>query len=99
VRAKDELRIDRPLASRTQRQIIKILEQVLLLQRTLKRLVQRLLGSQDQIQQQPWHKEQNNEKRRENLCEDASTSGLDIAKRPGNERKPERDEVRNPNCK
>jgi hypothetical protein len=39
VRAKDELRIDRPLASRTQRQIIKILEQVLLLQRTLKRLV------------------------------------------------------------
>jgi hypothetical protein len=99
VRAEDELGVDRALASRAKRQIIEILEQVLLFQCTLKRLVQRLLRSQDEIQQQPRDKEQYDKKRRENLREDASAPGLDIAKRPGNERKPDGDEVRDPNRK
>jgi len=50
VRTEYELRVNRALASGTQRQIIEILEQVLLLQRTLERLIQRLLRPQDEIQ-------------------------------------------------
>jgi hypothetical protein len=99
VRAEDELGVDRALASRAKRQIIEILQQVLLFQCTLKRLVQCLFRPQDEIQQQPRDKEQHDEKRRENLRKDASASGLDIAKRPGNERKPDGDEIRDPNRK
>jgi hypothetical protein len=87
------------LASRAKWQIIEILEQVFFFQRPLKRLVQRLLRSQDKIQQQPRDKEQYDEKRRENLRKDASASGLDITKRPRNERKPDCDEICNPNRK
>jgi hypothetical protein len=94
MRTKDEFRVDRALASRAKRQIVEILQQVLLLQRPLKRLVQRLFWAQDEIQQQPRDKEQYDEERRENLSEDASAPRLDIAKRPSNQRKPERDEVR-----
>jgi hypothetical protein len=36
VRAEDELGVDRALASRAQRQIVKVLQQVFLLQRALK---------------------------------------------------------------
>jgi len=75
------------------------LEQVLLLQRPLKRLVKRLLWSQDEIQQKPRDEEQYDEKRREYLRKDAPAPGLDIAKCPGDERKPDGDEIRNPDRK
>jgi hypothetical protein len=97
VRAENEFGVDRALTSRAKRQIVEILEEVLLLQRTLKRLVQRFLWSQNEIEQQPGDKEQDHEKRRENLGKDASAPGLNVAKRPGDERKPDGDEVRDPN--
>jgi len=87
--AEDELRVHCPLASRAQRQIVEILEQVLLFQRPLKRLVQRLLRAQDQIQEQSRHKEEYDEECRENLGKDASASGFDVPKCPGDESKPE----------
>jgi hypothetical protein len=62
-------------------------------------LVQRLLRSQDEIEQQSRDKEQYDEKRRKDLREDASASGLDIPECPGNEGKPEGYEVGDPNCK
>jgi hypothetical protein len=99
VRTEDELGVDRALASRAKRQIVEVLEEVLLFQRTLERLVQRLLWSQYEIQQEPRNKEQDDQKCRENLRKDASASSLDIAKRPGNEREPEGDEVRDPDRK
>jgi hypothetical protein len=99
MRTEDHLGVDRALASWTQRQVVQILEQVLLFQCTLKRLVQCLFWSQDEVQQQPGNKEQYHEKRREYLRKDAAAPGLNIAKRPSNERKPDRDEVCDPNRK
>jgi hypothetical protein len=93
VRAEDEFRIHRPLAPWAQGQVVKILEQVLLLQCSLKCLVQGLLRPQYQIQQQPWHEEQHDEKCRENLSENTSAPGFDIPKGPGNECKPEGNEI------
>jgi hypothetical protein len=93
VRAKDELRIHRPLAPWAQGQVVKVLEQVLLLQSPLKCLVQCLLRPQYQIQQQSWHKEQHDEKCRENLSKNTSAPGFDIPKGPGNERKPESNKI------
>jgi hypothetical protein len=49
MRTEDELGVYRALASRAKRQVIEVLEEVLLLQRTLERLVQRLLWSQYEI--------------------------------------------------
>ena len=95
----DKLGIDCPLASRAQWQIVEILEKILLLQRTLKCLVQCLLRSQDEIEQQSRNKEQHDQKRRKDLREDASASGLDIPECPGNEGKPEGYEVGDPNRK
>jgi len=94
-----ELRIDCALASRAQGQIVEILEKVLLLQGTLKCLVQRLLRSQDEIEQQSRDEEQHDKKRRKDLREDASASGLDIPECPGNQGKPEGNEVRDANRK
>jgi hypothetical protein len=61
VRAEDELRIDRALASRAKWQIIQVLEQIFFFQRTLKGLIQSFFRPQDQIQEQPWDKEQHDQ--------------------------------------
>jgi hypothetical protein len=74
VRTKYELRIYAPLATRAQRQVVEILQEVLLFQGALKRLVKSLLGTQDEIEQEPWHKEQDYQKRREHLRKNAPTS-------------------------
>jgi hypothetical protein len=62
-------------------------------------LVQRLLWPQDEIEEQPGNKKQDDKKCRKNLRKDASAPGLNIAKCPGNERKPNSDEVRDPDRK
>jgi hypothetical protein len=95
MRAEDKLWIYGPLTLWAERQIIQVLKQVFLLQCPLKCLVQRLLRSQDQIQQESGHKEQNDEKGGENLSKDASAPGLNIPKGPGNEREPKGDEIGN----
>jgi hypothetical protein len=81
------------LTSRAQRQVVKILEQVLLFECPLKCLVQRLLRPQDQIQQESRHKKQDDQQGGENLGKDASAPGLDITKGPGDECKPKGYEV------
>jgi hypothetical protein len=96
---KDELGIGRALAPRAQWKIVEILEQILLLQGTLKCLVQRLLRSQDEIEQESRYKEQDDQKRRKDLRENASAPGFDVPECPGNEGKPKGYEVGDPNCK
>jgi hypothetical protein len=56
-------------------------------------LVQCLLRPQNQIQQEARHKEQHHKKCRENLGKNASAPGFDISKGPGNECKPERNQI------
>jgi hypothetical protein len=93
MRAEDKLCVYGPLTPRAERQIVQVLKQVFLLQCPLKCLVQCLLRSQDQIQQESGHKEQNDEKGGENLRKDAPAPGLNIPKGPGDEREPEGDEI------
>jgi hypothetical protein len=97
VRAEDKVRFNRPLTTRTKWKIVEILEKILLLEGTLKCLIQRFLGPKDEVQQQAGHKEEDHQKRRENLGEDAATAGFNIPKRPGDNGKPHGNDVRDAN--
>jgi hypothetical protein len=94
--ADDKVAIDATLATRAQRQFVQVLEEIFFLQGTLKDLIKRFLGPQDQIEQQAWHEEEHDEQRRKHLRKNASAPRLDIAECPGNERKPQRNQVGDP---
>ena len=93
MRANDEVSIDTALAAGADRQFIQVLEKILFLQSTLEDLIERFLGSKNEIEQQAGHKEEHDQQRGKYLREDASASGLNIAKGPGDERKPQCDQV------
>jgi hypothetical protein len=95
--AEHELGIHASLTSGTERQIVEVLKEVLLFQCTLKGLVKCFLRAQNEIEQKPRQEKQDNQERRENLSKYASASRFDISKRPSYERKPDRDEISDPN--
>jgi hypothetical protein len=96
MRADDKVTINTALATGAQREFIQVLQEIFLLQGTLKDLIERFLGSQDQVEEQTWNEEEHNEQRRKHLRKDASAPRLDIAECPGNERKPQRNQVGDP---
>jgi hypothetical protein len=79
---KDKVRVNRPLAAQANGSIVQILQQVLLLERTLKSLIERLLGPENQVEQKSRNEKQDHQKRGKNLREDAAAARLGIAPEP-----------------
>ena len=93
MRANDKVSINAALTSRAKRQFIEILEQIFFFKRSLKHLVERVFRSKYQVQQQTGHEKEHDQQGGKDLREDAPAPGLDVAKRPGDKRKPERDQI------
>lgn len=96
VRTDDEVGINTSLASRAKWKFVEILKEILLFQCTLKDLVERFLGSQNEVKQQAWHEKEHHQQRRKHLREYAAAPGLDITECPGYEREPQRNQVGDP---
>src|SRR3954471_3154631 len=94
MRAKAVIVFNVAVARWTMWQLFQILKEVFLFQRSLEGHIKRLFWTENQIEQQTREVEENDEKGRKDLGDNASASCFAIAIGPDDEDKPKRYEVR-----
>jgi hypothetical protein len=92
-RAEDEVIANATSACRADGKLIEVLEQELLFNRSLKRLVQRFPRPQDEVDDRSWNEEKNNDERREDLGERIRAARRNVPVCPNDQRKPEGKQV------